>query len=147
MKPEHLIVALIVIVVLALIVRSARAGVRVGLVLFNRPSMHDCALDAFDWIAVDDYPAKSEVLRLYDGLRVRYPGVQFALFPGAYSENGKTHQQDLTPFINYAHAHADVWAIVVFLWEARHNVTQGARDLPVRDAYLAAGRAIVEAKG
>lgn len=105
-----------------------------------------CHRELFDDIMFDDYPARSSIFapggkyeRFVSELR---PHQRTAVFAGGYSD----HRQDPTPFVNYAHAHKEMFAVLCFLWRDPHgNGFEGiSSDPEMRAAYTAAGRAITQ---
>jgi len=120
-------------------------GVMLG-VIYALGKRHE-HVELFDIVGADDYGQRSRVLApggIYDRLRERLrPDQKLWLVPGGYRDC----KQDPAPFINYAHTHADVWAVVPFLWaDMPWGPFAGIRSLPdMRPLYEAAGRQIVGA--
>lgn len=120
--------------------------VLVGMVLTTHGEpMTACAIEHFDILGFDDYPERSAIFRkggAYEQFRRRLrPDQRTWIIPGGYSDC----RQDPEPFVNFAHAHPEVWAIVAFLWRDPHgNGFEGIADDPeMRAAYTAAGRSIM----
>lgn len=119
------------------------AGVKLACIYYNENGKSNYpGADLFDLVGLDDYDAGARVLApggSFDRLRSRLTrGQRLILVPGG------SYGQDPEPFLRYAHAHADVCAIVPFLWQPPAGADmQGIRALPVRAAYEAAGAALV----
>ena len=98
----------------------------------------------FDVVALDKYERKSSILakgNMYDQLRKQMKEGQrtMLVLGGSYNQNP-------TPFIHYAHSHSEVLVVLCFLWadtEDNGEVIHGIRSLPVKDAYIQAGLAII----
>jgi hypothetical protein len=104
-------------------------------------------LELFDVVGCDEYSAKSSILGPGGALeRLRNDcknGQRFVLFPGA------SMGQSITPFLNYANGHADVWGIVYFLHrlDPAEGIETALPDQPaLYTEYQAAGRQIVGVK-
>ena len=101
-----------------------------------------CGLELFDIVGFDDYGAKANILRpgaLYGKMKKRLrPDQRTWLVPGGFIG------QDPTSFVQFAHDHQEVWAVIPFVWPADMGVVAqpgqtGIAGLPVREAYVAAG--------
>lgn len=117
-------------------------GVLLG-VIYMGGSNHDHA-DLFDVVGFDDYDEKSAALKpggMYDRMQGRLlPGQRTWLVPGA------SYGQSPEPWVNFAHAHSEVFAIVPFLWATVpwESEFKGIRDIPaMRQAWTAAGQELV----
>lgn len=121
------------------------AGVKVGVCYstFN-PMQH---IEIFDIVGFDDYEKKSSIFSpggAYEQMRVQLrPDQRTWIFPGA------CYGQDPDLFLNYANAHAEVLAIVPFLWSSVpwETAFAGIAGQPeMREAYSAVGARIVSAQ-
>lgn len=121
------------------------SGVLLG-VIYMGGSNHDYA-EMFDVVGFDDYSEKSAALKpggMYDRMQGRLlPGQRTWIVPGA------SYGQSPEPWVNFAHAHHEVFAIVPFLWATVpwESDFKGIRDIPdMRAAWTAAGAAIKESQ-
>lgn len=119
-------------------------GVLLG-VIYMGGSDHDHSA-LFDIVGFDDYDEKSGALKsggMYDQMRARLlPDQRTWLVPGA------SYGQNPTPWLNFAHAHPEVFAIVPFLWASVpwESDFSGIRDIPdMHQAWISAGTDIVKA--
>lgn len=101
-----------------------------------------CGLELFDIVGFDEYDAKANILRpggRYEKLKNRLiPEQRTWLVPGGFIG------QDPKSFIQFAHDHQEVWAVIPFVWPADMGVVaqpgqSGIAGLPVRQAYVDAG--------
>lgn len=115
-------------------------GVKIGVILYGKRMPYKNT-ECFDIIGLDWYDKKSTILAdgsCYDILRQQLsPGQQLILVPGG------AYGQDPMPFVNYAHLHEDVYAVVPFLWSSfddGKNSATGIRDNNLRDIYIRVGK-------
>ena len=88
--------------------------VKLAVIYADKPVEYWC-IEEFDYVGVDDYDVKSQILvnGTYGGIKSRLkPGAKTILLPGG------AFGQDLTPFWNFAHAleNSEVGMIVAFTW-------------------------------
>ena len=98
--------------------------------------------DMYDVIGYDDYDKKSSILSEgYQKLkRSLKPNQTTILVPGG------SYLQDPTPFVNFAQSNKEVEMILAFLWADDKWGTvgkPGIRSNAVKDAYIAAGKSII----
>jgi hypothetical protein len=117
-------------------------GVMIGCNYYSgRPKCHT---NLFDLVSYDNYGAKSGILAPggeYEQFRATLrPDQKTMLIPGGY------RGQDPVPFVNYAQRNPEIWAVVPFIYWAptgnKENLTS-IRELPVKAAYIAAGKSII----
>lgn len=143
------------------IMQASWPGVLLGCIYYNDAKFPH--MNLFDVVGFDDYdgeygifekPRWWERIKLMFGKFVRrgsylrfvkklHPGQQTILMPGgAYGE-------DPGAWVIEAQQREEVWGVVPFLWasNADGNGIPGIRDLPVRAAYEAAGRALLRSLG
>lgn len=98
----------------------------------------------FDIVGADAYDDKSSILLSggqYDFMRSKMkPNARTMLIVGG------SFGQDPAPFVNYAQAHKEVWAVVAFTYENVSGLT-GIRNTPLRVAYCQAGKQITGKSG
>lgn len=144
------------------LIRREWPGVKVGCTYQNTQRWDDMHLHLLDRVGFDDYPAGASIfdkpkwyekiklffggfvrrgsyLRLAERLR---PDQQTYLIPGgSYGERPER-------WFNEAVARPEVWAVVPFMWasaaDGSHRITGIADRDDVRDAYVAAGRSVME---
>lgn len=116
-------------------------GVMVGVIFSGNREFCDVSL--YDLVGFDDYDERSGILRpgrAYDQMAARLrPDQKTWLIPGG------TDGQDPVPFMNFAYAHPEVWAIVAFAWaddlpRPAGEKWPGISATPYRDMYVAAGK-------
>ncbi|MGB3068436.1 MAG: hypothetical protein WBC18_07810 [Ottowia sp.] len=127
------------------------SGVLLGCIYYN--GAPKCHTDLFDVVGFDDYEPGANILSpngAYEKFRETLrPGQRTMLIPGGGYGPSKWEpkQQDPVPFVSYAMSNPEVLMIVPFLWRypAHGGDMVGIVDLPVKDAYIAAGKSILEA--
>lgn len=92
-------------------------------------------IEMYDWVGFDDYDKKTTVLEegfgAYGQLRKQLRSDQrVILVPGA------TFGQEPGPFVNFAHAHPEVVAIVAFLWHSVSNADESFTGVVGGDGAL-----------
>lgn len=100
-------------------------------------------MDLFDWLGFDDYRRRSSILEkdgTYDKFKKRLrPDQRTILMPGAY------RAQNPTPFVNFAHSHPEVVAVIPFLWHSVDNEAENFQglgyheDAALREKYVQTG--------
>ena len=119
------------------------AGVKLACIYAAKPESFTC-IEQFDLVGVDDYDRKSQVLvnGTYAALvKAKRPDAMTILLPGG------GFGQDPTPFVNFAHSHAEVAAVVPFVWFGPREPADtwvGIGDVanPRKAQYIEAGQAL-----
>lgn len=127
------------------------SGVLLGCIYYNRTPK--CHTDLFDVVGFDDYEPGANILSpggAYEKFRETLrPSQRTMLIPGGGYGPSKWEpkQQDPAPFVSYAMSNPEVLMIVPFLWRYPNHGEDiaGIVDLPIKDAYIAAGKSILEA--
>lgn len=128
------------------------SSVLLGCIYYNHtPKSHT---DLFDVVGFDDYEPGANILSpggAYEKFRESLkPGQRTMLVPGGGwgPSRWEPKQQDPAPFVAYAQANAEVFAVIPFLWRypPHGGAIVGICDLPVKDAYIAAGKRLIEGK-
>lgn len=121
---------------------TAKLGVFYGCENGKRPG-----IKSFDLVGCFRYEGEgcAKLEGDYKGLREKLsPGAKLWVIPGGAHIDGKEGRQDPACWASYAHRHADVSAVIAFMWQSGADPNKpivGIRDQPdMRQLYCAAGR-------
>lgn len=121
---------------------SELEGLMLGVIYYPRRAF--AHMDLFDVVSYDDYDRGANILA---------PDGDYERFRASLQPDQKTmlivggsYGQPPDHFIEYGQKHPEVLAVVGFVyWYPEHGEDiKGIRDLPVKDAYIAAGRRLLE---
>lgn len=117
-------------------------GFKLACIYAAKPESFTC-IERFDYVAVDDYGEGTNIFTngTYDALvAAKRPDAKTFIIPGG------AFGQDPKPFLNFAHSHPEVAAVIPFCWFGPREPKDkwvGIGVGPLRGAYVMAGKELV----